>query len=185
MSPGESVGPRRLVTGRRSDGVSYFARVEEVEPSGPDVGADDLRLYRIWAADALPVELVAEGAAAPILSGPSAKETPAALRKSTPLPGPNGLRVSVMDMPPGWTCPLHWHDTFDVLWVLDGEVYSIVDDGSEVLMGPGDVCLQHGANHAWRAGPRGARVGAVRLPLAPIEGASPPEAARARAPRQG
>lgn len=171
--------PRRLVTGLRPDGTSYFARVEEVEPTTRQSGG--VVSYRVWGADRLPVELPNDGLTPALASSPSAEETPQALRDSTTLPGLDGLRVNVVSMPPGWTCPLHWHDTFDVLWIISGEAVAILDDGSEQLMRPGDFCLCHGTNHAWRVGDEGAVVGSVRLGVNRVGPLQPPEDAKSPA----
>ncbi len=172
--------PQRLVTGLRPDGSSHFARDEAVEPTDRIRAADPsaVTLYRIWAIDRLPVELPSDGLSAPLSSDPTPDETAGALRGSSALPGPDGVRVTLLDMPAGWTCDLHWHDTFDVLWVLSGEVTAILDGDSERLMRLGDVCIAHGTNHAWRAGPEGARVGAVRLGARRVGPLSPPPEGR-------
>ncbi len=43
---------------------------------------------------------------------------------------------------------MHRTKTVDYGIVLSGEIYLVLDD-SEVLMRPGDVCIQRGTNHAW------------------------------------
>jgi quercetin dioxygenase-like cupin family protein len=172
---------RRIVTGLREDGTSYFARVEEVEQDyrgerGTDRGA---KVYRMWANDALPVVVPFDGLAAPLGTQPSPDETPEALRTSSPLPaGPEGLRVSLIEFAPGYTDPLHWHDTFDVQWVVSGSLVAILDDGSELELRIGDCVIAHAANHAWRAGEDGAVVAVVRLGVERVGSASGPEAAR-------
>ena len=168
--------PRRLVTGLRPDGTSYFARVEEVEPDS-SAGGPIVR-YRIWAADGLPIVLPTDGLQPQLASNPSAEGAARALRDSTPLPGPDGLRVSVVSMPPGWTGALHWHDTLDVVWLIAGEAAMILDDGSEEVMRPGDICVAHGTNHNWRVGAEGALVGSVRLGVLRVGPVHPPAAAK-------
>ncbi len=174
--------PKRIVTGQRPDGTSYFARVEEVAPdfrsdaSGPSRRVD---VYRMWANDRLPVELPFLDQAAPLDSNPSPEETPEALRNSSPQPGtPAGLRVSLIKFLPGQSSQdlqsgLHWHDTFDVQWLVAGELTIGLDDGSEVTMQPGDAVLQHGTNHSWRVGPEGAIVALYMLGGKRV-GVSPP-----------
>jgi hypothetical protein len=169
--------PKRIVTGQRADGTSYFARVEE---AGPDFRSDGgslgaTKVHRIWASDRLPVELPFLGEAAPLGSNPSAEETPEAIRSSSPHPAPGSLRVSMVKMAPrtdGAPPHLHWHDTFDVQWLMAGELWIALDDGSEEHLLPGDAVLQHGTNHSWRTGPEGAVIalfmlGAERVGVAP------------------
>jgi hypothetical protein len=182
--------PRRIVTGMRPDGQSYFARVEEVEevdyefgyPALAKQGEDrDLEIYRIWASDQLPVKLPADGRAAPLASEPTADETPDALRRTTPQPaGPEGMRISLLKFKHGDRYApadgprLHWHNTFDIQWVVAGELVIIMDDGTEETLRPGDAVVQHGTNHAWEVrSPEGAVVCLFMLGASRV-GASPP-----------
>jgi hypothetical protein len=43
---------------------------------------------------------------------------------------------------------MHKTDTVDYAIVLEGEIWSVMDDG-ETLMRAGDVLIQRGTNHAW------------------------------------
>ena len=43
---------------------------------------------------------------------------------------------------------MHRTDTVDYAICLSGEMTMLLDD-SEVVMGPGDVMIQRGTNHAW------------------------------------
>ena len=43
----------------------------------------------------------------------------------------------------------HRTPTVDYVYVLDGPVELVLDDGS-VVVGPGDCVVQRGTNHAWR-----------------------------------
>jgi hypothetical protein len=184
--------PKRIVTGQRSDGTSYFARVEEVEHDWRSAATPDrtVDVHRMWANDRLPVELPFTTAAAPLDSNPSPDDTPDALRNSSPQPGtPSGLRLSLIKFHPNavgrgdLSAGLHWHDTFDVQWLMAGEVTIGMDDGSEVDLKPGDAIIQHGTNHAWRIGPEGAVValfmlGALRTGVTP-----PPDRKRDMTPQ--
>jgi quercetin dioxygenase-like cupin family protein len=174
--------PKRVVTGQRPDGTSYFARVEEVDADfrsdsrAPDRHVD---VHRMWANDRLPVELPFLEQSAPLDSNPSPEETPEALRNSTPQPGtPAGLRLSLIKFLPGqgshdMVAGLHWHDTFDVQWLMAGELTIGLDDGSEETLRPGDAVIQHGTNHSWRVGPDGAVVALIMLGGKRV-GVSPP-----------
>lgn len=55
--------------------------------------------------------------------------------------GDAGARTTV----PG----MHVTETVDVMTVLDGEVYSILEDGTETLLRKGDTMVQRGTWHAW------------------------------------
>ena len=63
---------------------------------------------------------------------------------------------------------MHRKDTVDYVIVLSGELEMQLDDSS-VRLGPGDVVVQRGTNHAWvnrGAGP--ARVAFVLIDAAPL-----------------
>jgi uncharacterized cupin superfamily protein len=170
----EIIMPKRVVTGQRADGTSRFARVEEMDQDVRGIGS-----YRGWAIDDLPgLRLPFLGLEAPLTPSPPAGATPEALRTAAPQPrGPGQFRVSLHRMAPGadgeeWTPYMHWHDTFDLQWLIAGELTIRLDDGSEVRMQPGDVVVQHGTNHAWRSGSDGALMaifmyGAQRVGIAP------------------
>lgn len=48
----------------------------------------------------------------------------------------------------GGTVGLHRTDTIDVITVIDGELYSVLDTG-ETLLKAGDTLIQRGTTHAW------------------------------------
>jgi quercetin dioxygenase-like cupin family protein len=72
---------------------------------------------------------------------------------------PDGLRISLNRVQPAVQHPLHWHDTYDLVWLLAGRISIAVDGGDEAELTPGDLVVQRGANHAWRPGPDGAVLG--------------------------
>ncbi|MFT4009456.1 MAG: cupin domain-containing protein [Nocardioidaceae bacterium] len=45
---------------------------------------------------------------------------------------------------------MHTTKTVDVVVVMSGRVRLILEDG-EAVLGPGDVVIQRGTNHAWEA----------------------------------
>ncbi|MGP3945901.1 cupin domain-containing protein [Streptomyces sp. 6N106] len=69
-----------------------------------------------------------------------------------PLPPPaRGSVLRVVEFPPrepGGSAFVHRTDSLDYAYVIDGEVYSVLDDG-ETLLRAGDVLVQRGASHAW------------------------------------
>lgn len=157
---------RRIVTGLRDDGASVFARTERVEPDYRRelASAGGATVYRMWAVDVLPLRLPVDGLRAPLAGAPAAEETQEALRHSSPLPGePDAIRASLIEFEPGYVAALHWHDTFDIQWMVAGSLHATLDDGSEVELRPGDCMIAHGANHGWRAGGDGAVIAVVRI----------------------
>ena len=83
-----------------------------------------------------------------------------------------GSQFLQMEMPPGWTSPMHATDTIDYITVLAGEVVMAVETG-EVTLRAGDTLVQGGVVHSWRndsAAP--ARMAGVLVDIDPVgEGA--------------
>jgi len=154
----DTAKPRRIVTALDEDGKTYIARVEEV-PGGrsqglPDEvrrrsypkGVPDVRVG--WDCDQLPAVLPADPEAEP----------------SGRLPGPQGVRVSVTIFPPGWEGEMFWSNRVDILWVMSGELTYVTDRGDEIVVGPGDLVLQNGANKAFfNRGDEPVHMGAVMV----------------------
>jgi uncharacterized cupin superfamily protein len=44
---------------------------------------------------------------------------------------------------------MHRTDTIDIGVVISGEITSVADDGTKVVLRPGDIYIQNGALHAW------------------------------------
>ncbi|GAA0907183.1 MULTISPECIES: cupin domain-containing protein [Streptomyces violaceusniger group] len=69
-----------------------------------------------------------------------------------PLPPPaRGSVLRVVEFPPrepGRSAFVHRTDSLDYAYVIDGEVYSVLDDG-ETLLRAGDALVQRGTSHAW------------------------------------
>lgn len=97
-----------------------------------------------------------------------------------PPPRPPGHAMDVdMGLPPGivrWlalefapegSAPLHHTDSVDLLFVVEGKVDLILDDGVHPL-GPGDFTVLNGVDHGWKAGPEGCTATSV------VTGTPPP-----------
>lgn len=71
----------------------------------------------------------------------------------------SNLRMTYFE--PNTICGMHRTSSVDYNIIMDGEVYLQVPDGKggikETLCKRGDVVVQRGTLHAWRAGPEGAR----------------------------
>ncbi len=153
---------RRVVTGH--DDQCRAVIVEEGAPptSVPLEAVPGTVFHEIWATSAVPARI--DSGADPTL-GP--------LRLAPP---DGGTRVRIVDIPPdtvqnaiapedaaaafaaigathahaldGPHALMHRTETVDYGIVLSGEVWLVVDDG-EARLGPGDVVVQRGTNHAW------------------------------------
>lgn len=131
---------RRIVTGHDANGKSIILSdgppPQNHAMSGPGVGAD---FTEIWNSPAPVPTLVAAEAvepnARPFTIMPTAGHL---LRLITLYPASMGGHRTVM----------HRTSTLDYVVVIEGEATMLLDD-SEVVLGPGDVVVQRGTNHAW------------------------------------
>jgi quercetin dioxygenase-like cupin family protein len=70
---------------------------------------------------------------------------------------PGLVRWQVIDYEPGQSYPMHHTDTVDFDVVLQGSIELTLDDGTHILQA-GDGVVIAGVDHAWAAGPDGARL---------------------------
>lgn len=158
-----SEAPRRIVTGHAPDGRSVIARDERLAPIvNPTVGVS---FFEVWNTQATPVPV--DNAAGP----------PERLLQIAP--NPNGSVIRVVEFPPEtpesralsgeaareafaqmgnahdstWdkSSPhplMHRTETVDYGIVLEGEIHLVLTD-SETRLGPGDIVVQRGTDHAW------------------------------------
>lgn len=146
---------RRVVSGTDAKGSSFFAAVEEVDPVINDQG------LTYW----------------PIFGSDQVTRVPTDGRPNYNLsffPPPPGYRVHIVEFPAKDAAPktpqgvwpdsglptgfqfrdatsgMHQTDSVDVVIVLAGSVGVESEDGTEVVLHPGDVVVQNGAMHAWR-----------------------------------
>jgi quercetin dioxygenase-like cupin family protein len=125
--------PRRVVTGHDASGRGVVVS-DGPAPVSRQV-ADGASFYELWATTSSP---------APIEGAETEPVTP-----SDPVgPPPGGTRVRVVDMPPGARSPMHRTESVDYGIVLAGTL-TLVLDGQETTIGPGDLVVQRGTDHAW------------------------------------
>jgi hypothetical protein len=74
---------------------------------------------------------------------------------------PGGSNLQVTDLAPNVAVGMHRTPSIDYNIIVKGEATLITPDGNggtvETLARPGDVVVQRGTLHAWRAGPEGVR----------------------------
>lgn len=158
-----SEAPRRIVTGHAPDGSSVVTRDERLPAIvNPTVGVS---FFEVWNTQAMPVPV--DNAAGP----------PA--RPLQIVPTPQGSVIRVVEFPPEdektremsgeaaraafaqmgsaadstWdkSSPhplMHRTETVDYGIVLEGEIHLVLTD-SETRLGPGDIVVQRGTDHAW------------------------------------
>ncbi len=143
---------RRVVTGNDAQGRSAFIMDSEIGDVFGGGGLDDfsaqgsLALAELWESG-LPADN----------SGNRDQRRPGAFALE-PSPGQMMLRIAVFPPePPGVAKPgrgrdshpgFHETETTDLIIVLEGEIYSMLETG-ETLLKAGDVLIQRGTNHAW------------------------------------
>jgi hypothetical protein len=131
---------RRVVTGHDPNGrsvvISDGLPPQDHPMRGPGVGAD---FFEIWSTpEAVP-------ALTPLPDGePTA-------RPFTIMP-PTGHLLRIIDIyPPGMggqRTVMHRTRTLDYAVVIEGQIVLVLSD-SEVVLGPGEVVVQRGTDHAW------------------------------------
>jgi quercetin dioxygenase-like cupin family protein len=141
----ESGNPKRITTGHRPDGKSYFARVDEGSPLGGGATGEGREVWRMWGSNTLPVQLPTDGR-----FPQGAEESEDGLEAFlSQLPPPSGARVTLVRYQPGWKDPLYAVDTADIVVILAGELTYVLDSGEEMTVRHGDVVVQNGVNKAW------------------------------------
>jgi hypothetical protein len=138
---------RRVVLGTLASGDSYVASDQEVD--GSALSSD------VWGSDGPPV-LPSDGTV-PTASGF--------------FPPPGGVRVSIGSMPAGYGVTvgppaggpvsradvhrrpndppgMHWTDSVDIHWILEGEI-DVISDAGETRLRAGDWLVMTGARHGW------------------------------------
>jgi quercetin dioxygenase-like cupin family protein len=128
-----SAAPRRIVTGHDASGNSVVLSDGPL-PKSLDIGT--AVFHEVWITDATPVPIPAEE--------PESTDRPVRVP-----PPPHGVTVRFTEQAPGAESPMHRTETLDVGVVLEGEVWLLLDDGSETRVGPGDAVVQRGTVHAW------------------------------------
>jgi len=183
-STGHPMNFRRVIVGTNAQNQAWFSRIEEVAPAYSRPGSVNRR-WQIWAEDTLPMVLPTQGVVPNIRSKPTAANVPEALARSSTLPLRDGARVAWYEFSPdyrgGKATPLHWHDSWEIWFIVEGEVVLILEDGSEQTLRPGDTAINLGTNHRWE-NRSGARVLAALVCLGGVRtGAAPPAAGDANA----
>ena len=174
---------RRIVTGHRADGRSTVL-MDSAAPNVKQRKAGNASTL-LWVTDESPagVSGAADAAAREIGVPPPeggsifriAEFPPgggADLRDNEALLRDFGIGHDVARGHPPRHPAIHRTRTIDYIVVLEGEIDLLLDDG-EVRLGPGDVVVQRGTNHAWIN--RGAST--CRLGMVFIDAEEPPELA--------
>jgi len=133
-----STPTRRIVTGHSQDGRSVVLSDAPVPHVRSLPGA---QFDEVWSVEEAPAALGRVPAAEPTTDRPQIA-----------LGSGAGNVIRVIEFAPadagGRRSPMHRTKTIDYGIVLEGEIVLILSD-SEVNLGPGDVVIQRGTDHAW------------------------------------
>jgi quercetin dioxygenase-like cupin family protein len=61
-----------------------------------------------------------------------------------------GTVIRYVDFAPGYECVMHRTKSLDFGILVEGEIVSVLEDGTQIKMQRGDVWVQRGTMHAWR-----------------------------------
>ena len=133
-----SAPTRRIVTGHAQDGRSVVLSDAPVPHVRSLPGA---QFDEVWLVETAPAVL-----------GPVAAAEPTTNRPQIAVGSGTGNVIRVIEFAPagagGRRSPMHRTRTIDYGIVIEGEIVLILSD-SEVNLGPGDVVIQRGTDHAW------------------------------------
>lgn len=126
---------KRVVTGRGSDGRDTITHESAVDPvAGMPGSTNQTRLC--WAMP-MAVTLPADGSD-PVAAGIMS------------MPAPGEARFVLVTFAPNSASPVHVTPTVDCVAVVAGELWLVMEDGSEALIVAGDAVVQNGTLHAWQ-----------------------------------
>ncbi len=145
---------RVVSTGHSKQGKAVFREDIQINPFVPDPNAG-IEIWDLWGEDE-PVILPTDG---------SRNNCPA------PFPSANGFRFKLLTLHPAGTAlesdmvknpsttsgptmeadnpGMHTTDTVDCIYIVSGEVWLELDDGTQKLLKTGDTVVQNGTRHAW------------------------------------
>ncbi|RVX69041.1 hypothetical protein B0A52_06754 [Exophiala mesophila] len=84
---------------------------------------------------------------------------------------PDGCVARLIDMPPGYSSPMHRTISLNYNFIISGEIELILDSGETRRLLPGDMAVQRAVNHSWRnvSSSEWARMTAFAIPAIPDE----------------
>jgi mannose-6-phosphate isomerase-like protein (cupin superfamily) len=153
---------RRVVTGEDANGKAVFVEDAVVEGRSPALLSGTV-FHQLWGSDgqvALPSDGTepawsrffppADGFRFLIWSAaPETSSLPEGLDFGAAVTELQELLPGLADFNEPDNPGMHTTQTVDLDLVLEGEIWLELDDGEEVLLGPGDCVIQNGTRHAW------------------------------------
>jgi mannose-6-phosphate isomerase-like protein (cupin superfamily) len=132
---------RRVVTSRTQDGKSVLVSDGKPPRATRLESLPELEVIDIWATDGIPQ--IPLDVADPTLE------------MSSFLPSPGGTRFRIICISPvsnyaTQTNGMHSSDSVEYVIVLVGDVWLLLDSGTEIHLQAGDCVVQNGTQHAWQ-----------------------------------
>ena len=141
MSASENLRPiKRFITTHNAEGKSVFSTTLSEEAPTTTL-PDGIRLTLMYATDVFPSNLEHE------------KDVSTYQHFTENPPGvsiPTGTTFRIVEIPPGYTSPMHRTPSLDYGIMIEGSGEQILDSGESRLLKRGDTIIQRGINHAWK-----------------------------------
>lgn len=154
---------KRVVTGMNTAGQSTVDFEDHCTNIMAVPGMEGAYITEIWVTDEMPVNNsgVEDRSTRPIRHDPTAEGT---IFRVVEIP-PEGHTAGEIDTEAAFKAmgsrnkptaedsaqhaTMHYTDSIDYLMVISGEMYMLMEDGTEVLLQPGHCIVQRGTKHAW------------------------------------
>lgn len=134
---------RRIVTGHDREGRAVFLSDERVAADHLVLplakGDQETDVVSVWSTPAVPADNSGD---APSVEGLAAGAADGQVFDA-------GVKLRVVQLPPGSSAPLHRTHSVDYGILLEGECDLELDDGATTRLHAGDVVIQRGTNHSW------------------------------------
>lgn len=125
---------RRVVTGHDGEGKAVIRSDDAFEPA--IIPSGDAAFALVWTTASVPADNNDET---------DGRERDAGLTLH------KGSVIRIVDMLPGGASPMHRTNSIDYGVVLTGAVELELDSGEKTVLRAGDICVQRGTMHLWRA----------------------------------
>lgn len=125
---------RRVVTGHDSEGKAVIRSDSAFEPA--IIPSGDAAFALVWTTASVPADNNDET---------DGRERDAGLTIH------KGSVIRIVDMLPGGASPMHRTNSIDYGVVMTGAVELELDSGEKTVLRAGDICVQRGTMHLWRA----------------------------------
>ncbi|KAH8821341.1 hypothetical protein F5884DRAFT_767482 [Xylogone sp. PMI_703] len=146
--------PRRIVTGHNAKGEAIVLKDSTIPCVPTPYGAN---FAVLWQTTQFPVSNDGD-------------DDPIDVR-TTDLSNKNGIILRVVDIPAHTEVKdmlFHRTESLDFGILFEGEVTCHLDNGVQVHMKPGDLCVQRGTIHGWTTGDRPCRIYFVLVAANPV-----------------